>query len=300
MSRSRTRIVAALACIAFLSPLAGAQTPRVLLVGDSWADFLWQARSLAETFALHGHPEFVELGGETTVSGSEASEWVDPAMLGLIDGALAANPTIDIVQITLGGNDFLAGEPGGGWYLGMPDAGALYVAIASDVATVVDHVLALDPALRVLLSGYDYPNFVDFSFAFCLAYCCSMDDGLGGPAPLQLNSAIVAMGSLLDGLAATRPRLAVVHHWGLMQYAFGFPGAEPPIPPGALLPPGDSALPSPIEAMWLGGDCIHLGDPGYAGVAESLWREYYHFAFDGIFRDSFESGDTSLWQPSPP
>jgi hypothetical protein len=85
-----------------------------------------------------------------------------------------------------------------------------------------------------------------------------------------------------------------------MQDALGFPDAQPPIPPGALAPPGDPTLPSPIEAMWLGGDCIHLGDPGYAGVAERLWHEYYHFAFDGIFRDGFESGGTSLWSlPSP-
>lgn len=281
---------------------ASAATRRVLLVGDSWADFLWQARSLRDMFDGHGHANLEELGGNTTVSGSEAWEWAgDPTMLQRIADALAANPTIDIVQITLGGNDFINDDNGGGWYVGIPDPGALYVTIATDVATVVDYVLGLDPDLRVVLSAYDYPNYVNsLSGVPCALYCCEQNAAMGSPTPSQINAAIVQMVAVLEALPQGRPRLEVVGHWGLMQYLYGFPNAVPPIPPGAILPPGDLALPSPSAAMlsWFGApDCIHLSGTGYDAVGENLWWSYYLFAIDGIFRDGFEGGDTGAWGP---
>ncbi len=257
---------------------------------------MWDARSLRDAFAAHGHPEIEERGDVTALSGSEAREWVDPAMLQLIADELAANPTIDIVQITLGGNDFLAGQPDGGWYVGIPDEGALFVSIASDVATVVDYVLGLDPDLRVVVSAYDYPNFVEsLNALLCFVYCCPLYDGMGEPDTTTLNTAIVGMITLLEELPVGRPRVEVVGHWGLMQFLYGFPGYNPPIPPGTLLPPGDLSLPSPIPAMLLGTDCIHLSATNYDVVGENLWWSYYHFAFDGIFRDGFESGGIGGW-----
>jgi len=297
--RPAARLAAALL---FAAASAPAQTPRVLLVGDSWANFMWQARSLRDMFDAHGHPTLEERGSVTTVPGSEAREWVaDPALLQSIADELAAYPTIDIVQITLGGNDFINDDEGGGWSFGMPDPGALYVSIASDVATVVDYVLGLDPDLRVLLSAYDYPNYVNSLGGLpCALYCCEQYAAMGDPTPAQLNAAIVQMVALLETLPVGRPRLEVAGHCGLMQYLYGFPGATPPIPPGAILPPGDLELPSPPEAMlnWFGTpDCIHLSSTGYDAVGENLWWSYYHFAIDGIFRDGFEGGDTGAWGP---
>jgi len=300
--RSRRCAWLAAALLLGAATTASAQTARVLVVGDSWAEFLWDARSLRDMFDAHGHPDLEERGDTTTVSGSEAHEWAnDPAMLQTIADELAANPTIDIVQITLGGNDFINDNDGGGWFLGIPDPGALYVTIATDVATVVDYVLGLDPDLRVLLSAYDYPNYVDsLSGVPCAIYCCEQFAAMGDPTPPQINAAIVQMVTLLGTLPQGRPRLEVVGHWGLMQYLYGFPDAVPPIPPGTILPPGDLGLPSPPQAMLnlLGTpDCIHLSPTGYDAVGENLWWSYYHFAIDGIFRDDFESGDTGGWGP---
>lgn len=288
--RPAFRVTIALALIAAAAP-AAAQTPRVLLVGDSWAAFFWQTQALGQTFAAHGHPEFVERGEVTAIAGSTAAEWTDPAFLQLVTDELAAHPTIDIVQITLGGNDFLAGEPDG-WYVGMPDPDALYAEIVADVATVVDHTLALDPDVRVLVSGYDYPNFVE-SLERVLAFVCiPLWNGMVQPDPPALNQASLALGAEFDTLAATRERVDVIHHWGLMQFVFGA-GAPPP--------PGDPTLPSPIEAMALQADCIHLRPSGYLAVAESLWPSYYQAALTGtIFSDGFESGDLDAWSAAIP
>lgn len=116
----------------------------------------------------------------------------------------------------------------------------------------------------------------------------------------DLNQAIVALSEEIDALAGSRERVEVIHHWGLMQYLFGFPNAVPPIPPGSLPPPGDPALPSPIEAMALQADCIHLRTDGYLAVAESLWLNYYQEALLGIFSDGFESGDLGAWSATSP
>lgn len=292
MDRGRATGIAVAAAAAVLAAAApaAAQTPRVLLVGDSWAAFFWQTEALSQTFAAHGHPEFVERGAVTAISGSTAAEWTDPAFLQLITDELAAHPTIDVVQITLGGNDFLDGEPDG-WYVGILDPEALYAEIVADVATVVDHTLALDPDLRILVSGYDYPNFVESLERILAFVCIPLWNGMNQPDPTALNQASLALGEELDTLAATRERVDVIPHWGLMQFVFGA-GAPPP---------GDPTQPSPIDAMALQADCIHLRPAGYLAVAESLWQSYYEQALTGpIFSDGFEGGDVGAWSGSVP
>jgi len=143
-------------------PALGGAVERVLLVGDSWADFMWINRTLQNVFADNGRPDIAEQGGATAISGSTAAEWAQPSMLQLITDELNARPTVDVVQLTVGGNDFLAGQSEGGWYVGMPqqDLDALYDQILTDSATVIDHILAHDPEIEIVLSLYDYVNFI--------------------------------------------------------------------------------------------------------------------------------------------
>lgn len=179
-TRSRIAVVAALLAVA--APAAAQSTPRVLLVGDSWAARFWDTQALRQTFAAHGHPEIVEQGAVTALAGTTAAEWTDPAFLQLITDEVASTPTLQVVQITLGGNDFLDGEPDG-WYVGMPDQAAFFARVTADVATVVDHTLALDPDLRVLVSGYDYPNFVESLDRILAFLCVPLWSGMGEPDP---------------------------------------------------------------------------------------------------------------------
>lgn len=277
----------------------GETVPRVLMVGDSWAEFMWKGQSLRETFAANGRPDIVEEGSTTALSGTTAAEWT--GMLQLIDDALAANPTIDTVQLTLGGNDFLAGQPGGGWWTGISseDEAALTAAILEDVSIVVDHILSLDPELEILVSLYDYTNF-DESLTGALGFTCSPRwDDLGQPTALEINTAAAGLRDAIVSAVDTRSRVSFVDHTGLMQFVFGFPGEG--IPPGQLLPPGDPSRHSPIESMWLLSDCIHLGVEGYLAVAQNLWDNYYDQRFNGtLFRDGFEGGDAAGWSASVP
>ncbi|MEM6797837.1 MAG: hypothetical protein AAF725_27965, partial [Acidobacteriota bacterium] len=270
--------------------------PRVLLVGDSWSEFMWVNRSLRDVFAANGHPELVEQGGATTISGSTAAEWNDPARLQLITDALASNPTVEVVQLTIGGNDFLDGQSGGGWFASMGEAEfeALRTRILSDAEAVVGHILAQRPDLEVLISLYDYVNFDDAT----LVGCSGRWNDLGQPTPRQVNLANRAVQDSVEEAFASRPRVRVASHLGLMQFAFGFPDEN--IEPGDLMPPGDLDRPSPVAAMFsLFGfaDCIHLSTDGYFAVGQNLWNVFYRdfFTADEVFRDDFESGTAAAW-----
>lgn len=282
-------------------PEGGGTVTRVLLVGDSWSEFMWFDRSLRDAFAVNGRPDIVEEGGETAISGSTAAEWSQSAMLQRIADELAAHPTIDTVQLTLGGNDFLAGQPGGGWWTGISavEEEALFDQIVADATTVVDFILAQDPELEIVISLYDYTNFVE-SLSGILGFLCNPTwDDLGQPTPLEINAAGGRLQDRVDTLVVSRERVFGVRHYGLMQFVYGFP--DDGIPPGQLLPPGDLNRPSPIEAMRLGADCFHLSGDGNAVLAQNLWDQYYNRRFNGaLFGNGFESGGTGAWSASLP
>lgn len=280
---------------------SGEPVPRVLLVGDSWAELMWLDRSLRDVFAANGRPDVVEVGAQTAQSGTTAAEWTNPAMLQLITDELQANPTIDVVQLTIGGNDFLAGQSGGGWWTGMTvgETEALFDQILADAAIVIDHISSLDPDFQVLVSLYDFTNFVDTINGPLGFFCGPLWNDLGQPTPAQVNTAAIALQERFDLWAADRPRVTSIGHSGSMQFFFGFP--DEGIPPGQILPPGDLTRPSPIEAMRLGVDCIHLSVTGYEIVVQTLWDSFYDSWLNGtIFHDGFESGDTTAWSASVP
>ncbi|MEM9556891.1 MAG: hypothetical protein AAGC60_21710 [Acidobacteriota bacterium] len=291
----RSLILVTLVCLTVLGSAgtpAGAQTERVLLVGDSWAQFMWFDRTLETVFAANGRPDLIERGAATAIGGSTAAEWATPAWLQQIDVELDAAPTIDVVQLTIGGNDFLAGQPGGGWFVGMPDPDfvALRQRISADTATVVDHLLAREPPLEVLISLYDYTNFEDA----VLPTCPGAWNDLGQPTPIEINTAALVLQDDADALAASRERTTSIAHSGAMQELVGT------IPIGTPVPPGDVAQPSPIETMRFGIDCFHLSIAGYETLGQRLWDGFYDRHFNGtLFADGFESGNLSAWA-SPP
>lgn len=283
-------IVKGLAGIALLLPAmqAWAQpVPKVLLVGDSWAAQQWTDQAHALVFAEHGADQHGVVGASTTESGSTAAQWASAGRLAIIGQALADNPGIDTVQLTIGGNDFLDA-----WSVTLPpgDAAALRAQIRGDLATVVDFVLAQRPDMEVIVSLYDYPNFRDTLNSIAgIAVCRPLHQSLGEPTPLQLNQAMAEFETELAALAA-HPRVHHVAHAGQMQFTYGFP--EDDIQPGDLLPPGDPALPSPVVSMrnhgFLGRDCFHLTPEGYDVLVQNLYENYFQVRFDTLFKSPFE------------
>ncbi len=260
--------------------------PGVLIVGDSWAEQQWDDGSHQLVFQAMGFDQVAVFGSATTESGSTAADWNAPGQLALIADQIAAHPEIEIVQITLGGNDFL-----NQWHVGMSAAqvAALQQQILDDLSSIVGFVLELRPDLEVLLSFYDYPNFVDtLGGLIGLLFCSPLWSDLGQPTPGQLNDAAIVFESGYRPLAG-HPRVFQVSHFGQMQWAFGFPADG--IAPGDIQPPGEVSLPSPVASLrsYFGfPDCFHLNASGYDVLVTNLFMHYFETRFDVVFRSSFQ------------
>ncbi len=269
-----------------LSAALHAQAPKVLLVGDSWAQEQWEDQSHAVVFEANDAAQFLVRGASTTENGTTAAEWASAERLALIEQALLANPSIDTVQLTIGGNDFLDV-----WSTSWsePEVTALKEAIRLDLQLITEFVLAHRPDMEVLLSFYDYPNFRDTLGGIVgTLFCAPLHNRLGQPTPLELNQIATEFEASYAQLAS-HPRVHHVSHAGQMQFHFGFP--DDGIAPGSLLPPGDLSLPSPLASMrnrLVGRDCFHLSSAGYDHLVQNLYDQYFRVRFDTVFKSPFE------------
>ncbi len=253
------------------------QKTRILMVGDSWTQKLSQYDSLTRIFAANDRPDLAAKGDITSFSGALAGEWVLPENLAKIDAELAALPDLKVVQIILGANEMLGGYYWGGWRADMTPAEetAFIDQIAEDIDTVVAHVQAANPNLKILVSFYDYMGLEEVMKDPFLAELWEVViDSLAYPTTERLNSAFVTMAETVIEKVGEREGVDFVEFWGLMQNKYGFPNDG--INPGDLELPGDITRSSPAEAMGLGGwDALHLSQEGYDHVAQYLWDNYY-------------------------
>lgn len=266
-----------------------AQTQRVLLIGDSWAQLQIDNDTHLQIFSDNGFTDIIidPASDTTSDNGKEAADWAAPDQLQIIANVISANPAIDTVQITIGGNDFL-----NAWDVNMTmmEQQALQQQILGDLTTVVDFVLAQDSGIEVILSFYDYPNFVDTISGVTGIVCNNLLEDMQVPTVTELNTAASEFELIYTQIANNNPRVFHVSHFGLMQSFFGFP--DEGILPGDILPPGDITRTSPLEAMRDFGfgirDCFHLSPEGYEFLVQNTFDGYFHTRFDTVFKTGFE------------
>ncbi len=279
-------LVAALVCGA-MYPASAEKIPRVLLAGDSWTGFLLAFRSYRD--ALEDRPgleRWVEVGNRTAIMGArvwELLEFPEIDYLNLLTNELNRFPNIDVVVITLGGNDILrgtkgvdpnnynravrlshcfdndpAGEP---WDSLEQCIEWMGESLEQQIGQVVDHILAVRPDIRVALLSYDYA-------------AREPDEGY---TIEDQHLAFLEVEMSKRNIALNNDRVEYVNNFGLMQYLYGIPeeGIEPgEVPPPCVAPEdpectfwpgGNPAYMSPLMA-YVDQD-IHLTDFGYLDVA---------------------------------
>ena len=314
------------------APGAGA---RVLLAGDSWAQFMWDDDAHNEIFDKFGHADKLAVsrslgsnpgasytGPEYAISGSEVREWVRTASypwVANVVAALQAQPSIDTVVFSLGGNDILAGRSGGGWYkdmdLDVPGAeNALFTRVQTDSDFIVQNFLAVRPQIDVLVSSYEYPNF-NVSALWCWIYACPKRDDLSrDPVNARVTDGeLNAMNSAVEArrIAWTNanPRLYFDHGVGEMHHYYGdgvaAPGTLPRpgqiAPAYAPFPGGNPARPSLREnfrsSSGIPADPIHLDAEGYLYKIGVQTESYFFPRFRGTLSASFSSqgGSNDGW-----
>ena len=299
--------------------------PRVLIAGDSWAQYMWDDGSHNDVFDKFGHQDKQALsqsldsdpgpgytGSAYAVSGSEARQWVDTAdypYIANMTAALQANPTIDLVMLSIGGNDVLAGKSDGGWYKDMDldvagSEAALFAQIEDDTFTIIDAALAVRPGIRVMLASYDYPNFnVGF---WCFLYACPKREDLSRDpdndliTDQELNGMMVIVeGQRIDWTNAG-PRVLFDHAVGLMHHYYGdgqsgpgvlpHPGQTPP--DYTPFPGGNPARPtlrSNFRNPGVDADPIHLDYEGYQYKITNQTQTTFFPEFRGTLSESFFS-----------
>ncbi|MCB1609017.1 MAG: hypothetical protein KDI71_18800 [Xanthomonadales bacterium] len=314
--------------------------PRVLIAGDSWAQYLWDDDAHNEIFDKFGHADKRALsrslgsnpgagysGPEYAISGSEAREWVDTANYPWIANVVAelqAQPSIDTVMLSLGGNDILAGRSGGGWYKQMDldspgSEAALFARIMSDTTQITQAMLAVRPDLDLLLSSYEYPNF-NVSALWCWIYACpkredlSRDPSNALVTDIELNAMNLEVESQRIAWTNADPRRYFDHGVGEMHYYYGdgvsnagvLPRPGQQAPDYLPFPGGNPLRPSLREnfrvVSGIPADPIHLDPEGYLYKVAVQTESYFFPRFrqspgmtlqsEGGLRDGWTDGNT--------
>lgn len=274
----------------------GVATPRVLIAGDSWAQYMWDDGTHNTIFDRYGHAEKLAVsrslgsdpgpgytGPQYAISGSEARQWVDTANYPWIANMMAdlvAYPSIDRVVLSIGGNDVLAGKSDGGWYKDMDldvagSEAALFNRLRDDTETIIEAALAVRPELHAVISSYDYPNF-NTGF-WCFLYACPKRDDLSRDpsndliTDAELNGLMVLVEDLRIGWRNGMTRVDYDNSVGLMHYFYGDGVSGPRVlPRPGFVPPtyepfpgGNPQRPSLRSNFRSAPDPIHLSVEGY-------------------------------------
>ncbi len=269
--RTPLKIIVLGLCLFALS--ACNQTPRILIVGDSWAFLMGYQNSLGKALTKHGYVLYRDqftMVKPTAFPGTTTEDFVKNR-LNLMENTLAAlreTPTLDIVHLSLGGNDAI-----NKWmpWFGLRQEEALWDEICDNLRVIIEQILAVRPTIRVAVCGYDY-----------------MDATVQGRPANELNQLCVRFEKRVLEMLSTMDRCTFINNFGLMQCTYGYPGHfddmgeisdQPSIyEPGELPCPGnadsgyepfaggDIAYPSPSSSLatWLDTNgYIHLNAGGY-------------------------------------
>lgn len=283
----------------FSSFLANAQctevnTPKVLLVGDSWAFFMNVDGTINKALDACGHSNYTFVSnGELAVNGARAEDFLTVAKKNEIEAQLNANPTIEVVHISLGGNDFL-----GDWKVSYTPAEteALKAETKAELLELFDFIQGVKPGIQIVWSGYMYANFEEIiseapdptAHPFYSNW-----ENMEFPTFEQLNTVLNEFAGDVIGMADTVDYLDYVHAPALMQWYFGQSTPLSVAPGGSYpafsqpLPEGDILYPSPKISMRNYGlflDCFHLSPAGYFQMmAHQTLLFYQKFLMDDLY-----------------
>lgn len=281
---SLIRPIRLLLCVLLVLSFLGAhtaccQTKRILIVGDSWAASIATKAvdvsgfgSFDGVLAANGLGAYTTEGERTAWGGRKASDFAKPENLKRITDELERYPSIDLVHLIIGGNDFLQIVAQGKSIASYSEEerARLWDAIEADIQVIVNHCLAQRPGMKVLISDYDYLDAEKAQAAY-------PQFSFGGATPRQLNDAFVELGRRKLAIAQRTAGCYYVSNWGALQCAFDYPRTRLPVPGG---PPdytpyagGNPDKPMPSDAHV--GDGIHPTDPAHRKLLQRCIDQFY-------------------------
>jgi hypothetical protein len=278
---------------------------RVLLVGDSWAFFMGVDGTFNNVFEKWGFSNYKFFTNSTlSENGARTTDFLKPSKLNEIKTQLQNRPTIDVVHLSIGGNDVL-----GNWNVNFTEEelDELVDEVYSQVLEIIDSIKSYRPGITIMFSGYTYPNFeevIESAAPFQSSHpFYSTWSNMGFPSFLEINTILNDFSILIEDYVATDPQLAFVNATGILQYTFG-QNTPLGVAPGGSYPPftqplpfGDPEYPSPQNSMrdyFLTKDCFHLSARGYRDMIGYQFQKYYHKFFMNNFLLSDYTVDASV------
>lgn len=281
---------------------------KVLLVGDSWAFFMGVDGTFNNVFEKWGHSNFKFFTNPVVAeNGARTTDFLEASKQNEIANLLQTYPSIEVVHLSIGGNDVL-----GQWDIGFTQAELddLTNEVYSQVLEIFDFIKSVRPGIKIVFSGYCYPNFEEvIESADPLQNVHPFYgtwSGMGFPSFVQINTILNDFSQEMEDYAATDPQVEFVKATGLMQYTFGqndplgvAPGGTYP-PFTQPLPYGDPNYPSPKNSMRdyaITKDCFHLSPKGYRDLISYQTQKFYHKYFmedQYLLSTSMEGGISNL------
>ncbi|MCT4582849.1 MAG: T9SS type A sorting domain-containing protein [Flavobacteriales bacterium] len=256
---------------------------KLLVLGDSWAFFSWSNNSYNENFNRFGLSDKKAYStGTLSVNGTQADNFFTASRIQELTDALNDNPTIEYVHFSLGGNDIL-----GTYHVNNTPAQNQqdYHTLMVDIKAGIDLIHNINPNIKILLSGYDYPNFEETIQNFIIPNQHPFYDqwsDMGQPVASQLNAVLIEVTNLFIDSAAVWNNVEFVSNLGLMQNTYGQNSPLTVAPGGTYaagsltVPNGLPNYPSPTACLNFGGtDSFHLNNNAYEHFIKRHFQEYY-------------------------
>ena len=280
---------------------------KVLLVGDSWAFFMGVDGTIDNVLSKWGHTDKKYLTNiDVAVNGARTTLFLENGTQNEIRDLINDNPSIEVVHLSIGGNDVL-----GQWDLSFTPSELqdLMDEVYTQTIDIISFLKTTKPGIKIVFSGYVYPNFeevIETAAPFQTAHpFYSRWSGMGFPSFLQINTLLNDFSDMVETYAASDPQVEFFKIPGLMQYTFGQNTALGVAPGGSYapftqpMPFGDPSYPSPKNSMRdYGGitkDCFHLSPKGYRDLIGYHTKKFYQkFFMDDQYFLSDNSVDGSV------
>lgn len=261
--------------------------PKVLLVGDSWAFFMTVDQTFNNVFDKWGHTDSEFYSNITLAeNGAETDDFLTQEKQDEIALQLNTKPSIEVVHLSIGGNDVL-----GDWNINFTpqQTDSLKLSVQNRLFQVIDFIKSVKPGIRIVWSGYTYPNFeevIESAAPFQTSHpFYGTWESMGFPSFFQINDLLNHFSEEVAAYANQDPQVEFFDATGLMQYTYGQNAPLGVAPGGSYpaytvpLPEGNPVYPSPKNSMRDYGitkDCFHLSAGGYFDLIEFQTQKFYH------------------------
>lgn len=253
---------------------------KILIVGDSWASFPCVYNSMGKMIRDRD-PDLQEDNRclRTTKLGVTASDWEATKQHQRVIKFLKNTPRLKYLYVSLGGNDLMRI-----WNKDFTPAQEMQVMqeTTAIIKRILDQYIAVRPDIKIILSGYDYPNFTP---KHKIKLYREIYERMGSPSPERLNPALVALCQYMARLGDGK-NIFYIQHLGLAQYYDGnedkglaplktlspdkiSPFSNPLVVGGAVnLPTSKKSM---INWLFIIRDAFHLNTRMYRKV---MWHTY--------------------------